>query len=326
CNAVSADPGRRDLSSREVRIVCKDGTPRDVLASVAAVDDLLLTTFVDLTARKRAEADVRARQLELAEAQRIAHVGSWTQDLATDTVEWSQETYRIFGFWPGRPPASFEELRNLLDADSFARVAAGVERCAATGAPYQEALVLRRQDGEIRHVIARGERATGEPVRLRGTFSDVTDLRRIEEALRAPTSVGMLKINGNEVIREKAPDDLDAYLAMGRAFETMERTDEAMMAYQRLLGSQLLALYGVNKLLRRHTGEDRQRQLWPDAVGFNQLFEQGAFLLVIKTIEQLRIFANDKMGKNDGLVAHIRQFIKTGHWHMYFIAHASRFQ
>ena len=184
-NAVAADPGRRDLSSREVRIVCKDGTPRDVLASVAAVDDLLLTTFVDLTARKRAEADVRARQLELAEAQRIAHVGSWTQDLATDTVEWSQETYRIFGFWPGRPPASFEELRNLLDADSFARVAAGVERCAATGAPYQEALVLRRQDGEIRHVIARGERATGEPVRLRGTVADVTDLRRIEEALRA---------------------------------------------------------------------------------------------------------------------------------------------
>jgi len=34
---------------------------------------------------------------------------------------------------------------------------------------------------------------------------------------------------------EKTPDDLEAYLAMGRAFETMERTDDAMMAYQRLL-------------------------------------------------------------------------------------------
>ncbi|OGK11098.1 MAG: hypothetical protein A2W80_18595 [Candidatus Riflebacteria bacterium GWC2_50_8] len=34
---------------------------------------------------------------------------------------------------------------------------------------------------------------------------------------------------------EKSPGDLDSYLDMGRAFETMERTDDAMMAYQRLL-------------------------------------------------------------------------------------------
>jgi anaphase-promoting complex subunit 3 len=34
---------------------------------------------------------------------------------------------------------------------------------------------------------------------------------------------------------EKTPDDLEAYLAMGKAFETIEQTDDAMMAYQRLL-------------------------------------------------------------------------------------------
>jgi PAS domain S-box-containing protein len=173
-NAVAADPGRRDSSSREVRIVCKDGTPRDVLASVAAVDDLLLTTFVDLTARKRAEADVRARQLELAEAQRIAHVGSWTHDLATDTVEWSQETYRIFGFWPGRPSASFEELRNLLDPIPCpGGGGGGAMRGDGRTLPGGAGSAATGRGNPARHRARRAR--NGRTVRLRGTVADVTD-------------------------------------------------------------------------------------------------------------------------------------------------------
>ncbi|HPR69222.1 MAG TPA: 7TM diverse intracellular signaling domain-containing protein [Kiritimatiellia bacterium] len=139
----------------------------------------------DITQRRQAEEALRARRAELEEAQRLAHVGSWTHELAADKIEWSDEVFRIFGQEPGRPPASFEELGGLMDADSFARVEAGVERCAATGAPYKEALTLRRPDGEIRHVIARGERVPGEPVRLRGTVTDITDMVRIQEELRA---------------------------------------------------------------------------------------------------------------------------------------------
>ena len=184
-NAVAADPGRRDLANREVRIVCKDGTPRDVLASVAAVDDLLLTTFVDLTARKRAEAEVRARQLELAEAQRIAHVGSWQWEPVADVVECSAELMRIYGLEPGgRTPSAAEQMR-FFAPESAARLQAAMDRCRATGEPYAVPVDFRRADGEWRHAIARGERMPGVPVRLRGTFSDVTELRRIEEALRA---------------------------------------------------------------------------------------------------------------------------------------------
>ena len=184
-NAVAADPGRRELASREVRIACKDGTARDVLASVAAVDDLLLTTFVDLTARKRAEAEVRARQLELAEAQRIAHVGSWQWDPAADVVECSAELLRIYGLDPrGATPSSATQMR-FFAPESAARLQAAMDRCRATGESYAVSVDFRRADGEWRHAIARGELVPGAPPRLRGTFADVTDLRRVEEALRA---------------------------------------------------------------------------------------------------------------------------------------------
>ncbi len=137
----------------------------------------------DAAQARAEERTLVARERE--EAQRLAHVGSWSHELAADKIEWSDEIFRIFGLEPGRPPASFEELKSLLDVDSFAKVAAAVERCVATGEPYQENLTLRRPNGDIRHVVARGERVPGEPVRLRGTLSDVTEMRRIEEAMRA---------------------------------------------------------------------------------------------------------------------------------------------
>ena len=68
----ATEPPPNGPLEREARIACKDGTARDVLVSVAAVDDLLLTTFVDLTARKRAEAEALARQAELEQAKEEA--------------------------------------------------------------------------------------------------------------------------------------------------------------------------------------------------------------------------------------------------------------
>ena len=40
--------------------------------------------------------ELRASAAELAEAQRVAHIGNWTFDLQTQKVTWSDELYRIF--------------------------------------------------------------------------------------------------------------------------------------------------------------------------------------------------------------------------------------
>mgnify|MGYP003617734747 FL=1 len=186
--ACAAGSGRSGVAEREARIVCRNGTARDVLVSVAAVDDLLLTTFVDLTARKRAEAAVRARQVDLAEAQRLAHVGSWTWDPVADAGEWSAEIFRIFGREPAEQAPSFAELQERLAPESALRLRAALERTLATGVAFEVPVELRRPNGESRHAIARGERTAGEPKRLRGTFADVTELRRIEDVLRARTA------------------------------------------------------------------------------------------------------------------------------------------
>ena len=47
-----------------------------------------------------AAAALRRSELLLAEAQQIAHIGSWNWDLQSNAIEWSDEHYRIFGLRP----------------------------------------------------------------------------------------------------------------------------------------------------------------------------------------------------------------------------------
>jgi len=51
---------------------------------------------IDIEDRKLAEDALRQSEFDLAEAQRVARIGSWTLDIVTNAVRWSEELYRIF--------------------------------------------------------------------------------------------------------------------------------------------------------------------------------------------------------------------------------------
>jgi PAS domain S-box-containing protein len=134
----------------------------------------------DITACKLAE-------MELAEAQRLARVGSWQWDPATDAVTWSDELYRISGRDPRLPAVSYKEHPQLYSPESWERLRHAVEEALRTGAPYELELEMIRTDGATRWVVARGETqhdTAGRIVSLRGTVQDITERRRSQEALR----------------------------------------------------------------------------------------------------------------------------------------------
>ncbi len=53
-------------------------------------------TCVDITASKQEQEKLERSQAMLARTEGIAHIGSWEWDVATDTVTWSDELFRIF--------------------------------------------------------------------------------------------------------------------------------------------------------------------------------------------------------------------------------------
>ncbi|MEG4029478.1 MULTISPECIES: PAS domain S-box protein [unclassified Microcoleus] len=141
----------------------------------------------DITDRKVAETAIRNSQRQLKEAQRLAHVGNWELDAATETLTWSEELFRIFGLEPAPIAPNIAEQVALIHPEDLELWQTQVQQGLATGIPFDFDFRLYRPDGILRHVNAVGRAETdvnGKVLKLFGTVIDITDRKAAEAALR----------------------------------------------------------------------------------------------------------------------------------------------
>ena len=128
-----------------------------------------------------------AQQTEtLKLAQKIAHVGSWEFDLATETLVWSEELYRIFGADPNYPVSRPDRQIQAIHPDDQELYAKTVIQRLKEHKSVDTELRIITQKGEIRYVRVRGEyfyNSLGKVVRLVGTVLDITDQKCLELTL-----------------------------------------------------------------------------------------------------------------------------------------------
>src|SRR6195256_2038686 len=153
---------------------------------------------LDIDERKQAE-------FYLAEAQRLAHTGSWTFTPA-GFEHWSPELFAIHGLDPAEKPPTFAEYMALVHSADRDFVAQEIRTMLAEHRGFDFTKRIVRPDGSIRHVRCVGTPATNSGMfqRLVGTGIDVTEqegltraLRKSEEELRqmldlAPQIIGVL--------------------------------------------------------------------------------------------------------------------------------------
>ena len=151
----------------------------------------------DITERLRTEATLRERKQELTEAQRVAKVGSWEWDPATDAVSWTEEMFRIMGREPALIAPGYEEHPSLFTPASWDRLKSAVEKTLQDGTPYELELEVIRTDGTLVWTNARGEVLRddeGKIIKLRGTLQDISERKEAEAALeKAVEEVSKLK-------------------------------------------------------------------------------------------------------------------------------------
>lgn len=144
------------------------------------VDERTEALRADIEARKRVER-------QLADAQRLARVGSWVWNLETDDISWSEELYRIYGFDPDNSVITQEKFDQRVHPEDRERLRTTLAQCTRDGATFQIEHRIVLPDGMIRHVFARGQAQADDNGQIRllsGTAQDVTDERLAEAALR----------------------------------------------------------------------------------------------------------------------------------------------
>jgi PAS domain S-box-containing protein len=183
-------------SSVDFRVTLSDGRERvfhrecDVTFDASGKPIRIFGTVQDITARKLIEVKLLRSRENLARAQRLAAIGSFSRDLVTGEVEFSDEFYRIHGLEPGQaapPHGAVDFLRNLVHPEDRERVAA-FRHTSEAGQPTPPIdYRIIRPDG-VERVLHRESDAlfdeAGKPICLFGTLQDITERKRIETELR----------------------------------------------------------------------------------------------------------------------------------------------
>jgi diguanylate cyclase (GGDEF)-like protein/PAS domain S-box-containing protein len=126
---------------------------------------------------------VKASEANLAEAQRIARLGSWTFDPATGVTEWSLATYRIFGVDPARAPLSGEAFLQLIYLEDHHHYNELIRTALRKGGRCESQFRIVSTGGDICWVHAVAEPIVGDHGQtslLRGTFMDINQRKQLE--------------------------------------------------------------------------------------------------------------------------------------------------
>jgi PAS domain S-box-containing protein len=146
----------------------------------------LLGLFTDISEHKRMDAERRAAEAQLIRAQRLARIGSWERDIATNRIRLSEETLRMLGRIE-EPPATFAEVLSQIHPMDREKLIEAGKLAASTTGPVTLEFRLSRTDGETRfaHSIIEAIRDDqGVPIIVTGATQDITETVLASQRLR----------------------------------------------------------------------------------------------------------------------------------------------
>jgi len=175
----------------------------------------------EIRRRKKIENQLIDRELNLAEAQRIACIGSWKLDIASGDVEWSEGLFNMYGFDPKQPIPPYSEHHKLFTKQSWEKLSIALDKTVNEGTPYELTLNTVRNDGTNGWMWVRGEairNAQGDIKTLHGVAQDITEKKLSEQRLiatkiKAEQDSAMLRISKIDLELHKLAMDTHALVS-----------------------------------------------------------------------------------------------------------------
>jgi PAS domain S-box-containing protein len=153
-------------------------------ALTAGVAVSLLILGAVLAERSEAQRQLAAAHASLAEAQEVAHLGSWEWEIGSDRATWSDELYRLWGLEPQSVELTYERYLDSVHPADREQVRTIVERALESGAPFDFEHRLVLADDTVRWIHGSGRviaDESGAPARMVGAAQDITERKRIDD-------------------------------------------------------------------------------------------------------------------------------------------------
>jgi PAS domain S-box-containing protein len=235
--------------------VLPDGTIKhlhSIAHPVIESGDEVVGTVMDVTEQWKARAELenafeeikqrtealRRSEAYLAEAQKLTHTGSWAVRLPSSAVQvpemqsvyWSNEMYRIFGFDPRPTPPSYTEIARRHQPDDIPYYHAIVEQAIRDRTDFEIDYRLLLPNGTTKHVHAVGHpvvNASGDVIELVGTAMDVTEQHKARAALQTAFE----QIKAEEIELRRMTDAIASYICVLRPDGTALYANQTVLDY-----------------------------------------------------------------------------------------------
>ncbi|ABR49387.1 diguanylate cyclase/phosphodiesterase with PAS/PAC and GAF sensor(s) [Alkaliphilus metalliredigens QYMF] len=176
----------------EYRIIGLDGSEKCVISKGEPIfdDDQvvigILGTIQDITENKLLKTQLEKSYKNLAEAQRLAKMGSWEMDVIRNKNTWSEEYYHIYGITNKEYDGSYEAFLNFVhpeDRELIEDILAHPPQVQ----PFDMEFRIIRPDGSVRHIYQVVEMTfdlEGHLTYRRGIIQDITERKALVKKMQ----------------------------------------------------------------------------------------------------------------------------------------------
>jgi PAS domain S-box-containing protein len=181
------------LFQTESKMKTMDGQSKTILFKWKAVpgfeDSLesVIITTQDISSQQNAIEKQKSIEAKLNEAQRIAKVGYWEQDLKNNTLYWSDEILNIWEMKADPSEYSFEKFRKSIHFDDLEEFDHKYEQSILGFSPLDVIHRIVTHLGNVKWVHQKGninKDESGNPTIFSGTVQDITQAEQMKQGLK----------------------------------------------------------------------------------------------------------------------------------------------